>query len=57
LFDSELIVALASATQLNILDIIGEMCADPVVQELQDLRMENGQIIESVRQKGVRQAG
>jgi hypothetical protein len=57
LFDSELIVALASATQLNILDIIGEMRADPVVQELQDLRMENGQIIESVRQKGVRQAG
>ena len=51
LLSPEYVMALASATQLNILGIIREMRADPVDQELQAILLENGQIIESVRQR------
>jgi hypothetical protein len=51
LFSPEYVMVLASATQLNIQGIIREMRADSVDQELEDLLLENGQIIESVRQK------
>jgi hypothetical protein len=45
-------MALASSTQLHILGIIRDMRADSVDQEFQALLLENGQIIDSVRQKG-----
>lgn len=53
LLSPEYVMVLASATQLNILGIIREMRADPVDQELQNLLMENGQIIESIRKEGL----
>jgi hypothetical protein len=57
LFSPEYVMVLASATQLNILGIIREMRADPVDQELQDLQVENGQIIESVLPKASQREG
>jgi hypothetical protein len=55
LYSPELVMALASSTQLEALKIIREMRAeaDPVDQELQALVLEDGQIIDSVRQQGL----
>jgi Family of unknown function (DUF5677) len=53
LFSPELVMGLASATQLEILKIIREMRAAPIDDELQALLLENGQIIYSVHQKGL----
>jgi Family of unknown function (DUF5677) len=53
LFSPQLVMALASATELNILLIIREMRAAPDDQELQALLLEDGQIIDSVRQEGL----
>jgi hypothetical protein len=44
-------MALTSSTQLHILAIIREMRGDQVDQKLQTLLLENGQIIDSVRQQ------
>jgi len=53
LYSPELVMALASSTQLEVLKIIREMCETPGDQELQALLLENGQIIDSVRQLGL----
>jgi hypothetical protein len=53
LLSAEFVMALASATQLEIVSIIRAMRSAPADQELQALLMENGQIIDSVRQQGL----
>jgi hypothetical protein len=53
LFSPELVMSLASATELNILVITREMRAAPDDQELQALLLEDSQIIDSVRQEGL----
>jgi uncharacterized protein DUF5677 len=51
LFSPELVMALASATELEILKIVKQIRADPGDEKLQILVLENGQIIESGRKK------
>jgi hypothetical protein len=51
LYSPEMVMALASSTELEILSIIREMRADPVDQEFQDLLLEDEQIIGAVRQE------
>ena len=51
LYNPELLMALASSTQLEIIKIIREIRADPVDEEFQTLQLENGRIIYSVRQR------
>jgi hypothetical protein len=51
LYSPELVLTLASSTQLEVLKIIRGMRADPVDQKLQTLLLENGQIIDTVRQQ------
>jgi hypothetical protein len=53
LYSPELVMALASSTQLELLKIVREMRADPADQELEALLLENGQIIDSVREQGL----
>lgn len=53
LYSPELVMALASSTQLEVLKIVQEMRETPGDQKLQALLLENGQIIDSVRQQAL----
>jgi hypothetical protein len=51
LYPADLVMALASSTQLEILKIVRELREDPMDADLQPLLLENGQIIDSIRGK------
>ena len=51
LFSPELVMALASATELEILKIVKQIRGDAGDEKLEALALENGQIIDAVRQQ------